>query len=132
MYIFGGKDSDNNKLNDLWRLDLNTNKWQEINPVDGYKPRERSGHSCDIIDHYMVIFGGIYEITKELNDLHLFDLRTNKWITIQEEINSPARGTSPYGHEETSPFDKGGSLSPTKKASGISPGLRRNNSPPKT
>ena len=27
MYIFGGKDSDNNKLNDLWRLDINTNKW---------------------------------------------------------------------------------------------------------
>ena len=82
MYIFGGKDSDNNKLNDLWRLDLNSNKWHEIITVDGFKPRERSGHSCDIIDHYMAIFGGIYEITKELNDLHLFDFRSNKWITI--------------------------------------------------
>jgi N-acetylneuraminic acid mutarotase len=35
MYIFGGKDDDNNKLNDLWKLDLNTYKWSEIKPVDG-------------------------------------------------------------------------------------------------
>jgi hypothetical protein len=69
MYIFGGKDSDNNKLNDLWKLDLTSYKWEEIHLSDGYKPRERSGHSCDIIDGYMIVFGGIYEITKELNDL---------------------------------------------------------------
>ena len=24
MWVFGGKDDDNNKLNDLWRLDLNS------------------------------------------------------------------------------------------------------------
>lgn len=24
MYIFGGKDEDNNKLNDIWRLDLSS------------------------------------------------------------------------------------------------------------
>jgi len=24
MYVFGGKDQENNKLNDLWRLDLET------------------------------------------------------------------------------------------------------------
>ena len=24
MYIFGGKDDDNNKLNDLWRFDLSS------------------------------------------------------------------------------------------------------------
>jgi hypothetical protein len=50
MYIFGGKDSENNKLNDLWKLDLSTYKWVEIQTVDGERPIERSGHSCDIID----------------------------------------------------------------------------------
>jgi len=39
----------------------------------------------------MVIFGGIYEITKELNDLHLFDFRKNRWVTIFEESHSPKR-----------------------------------------
>lgn len=115
MYIFGGKDSDNNKLNDLWKLDLTSYKWQELSPHDGYRPRERSGHSCDIIDHYMIVFGGIFEITKELNDLHLYDFRRNKWITICEESYSPIRGGSPYGHEDSSPNDKTGSLSPMKK-----------------
>lgn len=75
MYVFGGKDDDNNKLNDLWRLDLNTYQWTEIKPVDNYKPLERSGHSSDIFENYLVVFGGIYEITKELNDFHLFDLK---------------------------------------------------------
>jgi hypothetical protein len=66
-------------------------------------PLERSGHSCDIYENYMIIFGGIYEITKELNDLHLFDFRKSKWVTIFEEAHSPKRDASPYGGEDASP-----------------------------
>ena len=40
----------------------------------------------------MTLFGGIYEITKELNDFHLFDFKRNKWITIFEETYSPKKG----------------------------------------
>lgn len=81
----------------------------------------------------MVIFGGIYEITKELNDLHLFDFRKNKWITIFEEAHSPKRESSPFGNEgSTSPTVGGGS--PKKSVGGIggnSPNTRKNapNSP---
>jgi len=50
MYIFGGKDDDNNKLNDLWRLDLNTYQWNLVKPTSDILPLERSGHSCDIFD----------------------------------------------------------------------------------
>jgi hypothetical protein len=33
-------------------------------------PQERSGHSMEVFEgQYLLIFGGIYEITKELNDL---------------------------------------------------------------
>lgn len=35
----------------------------------------------------MVIFGGMFEITKELNDMHIFDFDTNKWINIYEDLN---------------------------------------------
>ena len=28
----------------------------------------------------MMIFGGIFEITKELNDAHLYDIKNNKWM----------------------------------------------------
>ena len=34
----------------------------------------------------MVIFGGMYEITKELNDMHLYDFETNTWINIYEDL----------------------------------------------
>jgi|APCry1669190288_1035285.scaffolds.fasta_scaffold452508_1 hypothetical protein len=34
----------------------------------------------------MVIFGGMFEITKELNDMHLFDFETNTWINIHEDL----------------------------------------------
>jgi hypothetical protein len=37
----------------------------------------------------MVIFGGFYEITKELNDLYLFDFINEIWIPIFVEEISP-------------------------------------------
>jgi len=54
-------------------------------------PLERSGHSCDVFHSYMVLFGGIYEITKELNDFYLFDFESNKWLTLFEETISPKK-----------------------------------------
>lgn len=28
MYVFGGRDNDDNRLNDLWRLNLENEKWE--------------------------------------------------------------------------------------------------------
>lgn len=28
MYVFGGKDNEDNKLNDLWRFNLTTDAWE--------------------------------------------------------------------------------------------------------
>lgn len=33
MYIYGGKDDENLKLNDLWVFDLTTKKWTELHPT---------------------------------------------------------------------------------------------------
>ena len=30
MYIFGGKDEENNKLNDTWKFNFSTNQWSYI------------------------------------------------------------------------------------------------------
>jgi hypothetical protein len=32
MYVFGGKDNQDNKLNDLWKLNLSTEKWECVEP----------------------------------------------------------------------------------------------------
>ena len=114
MWVFGGKDEDNNKLNDLWKLDLNIYVWTQIN-VTGEKPIERSGHACDIYEEYMVVFGGIYEITKELNDFMMYDFKANRWLTFFEDLHSPVKTNlinqfanyeaSPYGGNTTSTND---------------------------
>ena len=109
MYIFGGKDEDNLKLNDIWKYNFETRVWTEIHCVDA--PLERSGHSASIYaENYMIIYGGIFEITKELNDMHIFDLRNEKWICLFEEINSPKK------MQEAQSPDKTFKSSPTMKA----------------
>lgn len=74
LYIFGGQDDDNNKLDDLWIFDLGSKSWNEIAPdASGFKPIARSGHTAVVWGQKMYIFGGILELTKELNDMVIFD-----------------------------------------------------------
>ena len=91
MYIFGGKDEDHEKLNDMWRFDFQTETWQEIIPESDDQPTRRSGASCDVYGDKMVLFGGIYEITKELNDMWTYDFGLNKWTQIEGESASPKK-----------------------------------------
>jgi N-acetylneuraminic acid mutarotase len=94
MYVFGGKNEDSEKLNDLWVYNIADKKWVEIN-AEGEIPFERSGHSSDVYEDYLVIFGGIWDVTKELNDLHLYSFKENQWITVQTSANSPQIEKSP-------------------------------------
>ena len=58
------------------------------------EPLPRSGHAaCIWNDNYMIIYGGIYEVTKELNDMYVFDLRQDKWVCLFQEQNSPKKFT---------------------------------------
>lgn len=92
MYIFGGKDDENNKLNDLWKYDFTKDEWEFIDCPADIAPTARSGHTASMyLDKYMIIYGGIFEITKELNDMHIFDIQKREWICLFEEINSPAK-----------------------------------------
>jgi hypothetical protein len=67
LYIFGGKCVDNNKLKDIWALDLNSKKWKKCDS-NGDSPIERSGASLVGYQGFLVLFGGIFELTKELGD----------------------------------------------------------------
>lgn len=73
MFVFGGKDENNDKLNDLWELNLSDYTWREIKTNN--PPLGRSGHSACLYDHYMLIFGGIHEVTRELDDMIAFDFK---------------------------------------------------------
>ncbi len=82
MYIFAGKNEASEKLNDLWVFNIADQFWKEIKTEQGDIPLPRSGHSSDVYDGNLVIFGGIFDVTKELNDLSIFSLEKNEWITL--------------------------------------------------
>ena len=85
-------------------------------------PVARSGHTAIVYKDYIVIFGGIYEITRELNDLHIFDIKNNRWILLFAErpaespmiIASPSPikggGMSATGVSQVSPYGRKGTL----------------------
>ena len=51
---------------------MGTQKWCCIK-TSGYEPHPRSGHSANVHNGKMYIFGGILELTKELDDLFCYD-----------------------------------------------------------
>ena len=79
--MFGGQDDDNNKLDDLWCYMPSNGKWQQI-PIKegGLRPLARSGHTAVCYGSKMYIFGGILELTKELNDMLVFDFASQCFI----------------------------------------------------
>lgn len=75
IYVFGGKDNNDQKLNDLWRFDVTTEDWEQVKYAqEGHIPIGRTGHTCAVYNGHLLVFGGIYETTKELNDFHAFNL----------------------------------------------------------
>lgn len=115
LFIFGGKDDDNNKLNDTWKFNFKTLSWAQITGFDE-PPLPRSGHAAQVYkDQYMIIYGGIYFVTRELNDLHIFDMKKEKWLCLFEELNSPAKlSMHPPGSGLRKAQSKLGSDSPRK------------------
>ena len=76
-------DEDNSKFDDLWCLDLTTEQWTLIDIPEGTPcPGPRSGHSACIFNGKMYIFGGILELTKELNEMLIFDFARGSFSII--------------------------------------------------
>ena len=48
-------------------------------------PCARSGQSAVVYKDYILMFGGIQEITRELNDLLVYDIKNNRWVTLFAE-----------------------------------------------
>ena len=99
MAVFGGRDEDNNKLNDLWLFNISSYVWEKIE-TDFNIPKGRSGHSACLYKDMMLIFGGIYEVTKELDDMYIFDFKNKRWIQFFEEACSPFKLMNSIGSYE--------------------------------
>ena len=80
MFIFGGKNEESEKLNDLWCFNIAEQFWRKITVDDESSlPIARSGHTSDVYNGHLVLLGGIKEVTKELNDLSVFSFDKKAW-----------------------------------------------------
>ena len=86
MIIFGGNGS-TGKLNDLWNFNLNDKKWNRI-MTEGYSPKPRDGHLSSLIyKKYMVIYAGLDDKDKVINDICILDIEKKKWLECELEEN---------------------------------------------
>uniref|UniRef100_M4C6S6 DUF4110 domain-containing protein n=1 Tax=Hyaloperonospora arabidopsidis (strain Emoy2) TaxID=559515 RepID=M4C6S6_HYAAE len=96
VYVFGGEFATAEQFHhyrDLWRLNLKTNAWEEVQVKGG--PSPRSGHRMVVWRNYLVVFGGFYEAAREtkwFNDVYLFNLASMQWqkITYSPHRQVPA------------------------------------------
>jgi len=109
-------------MNDLWKFDLIGRKWTFINPEGKTIPEQRNGHSLDCYKDFLILFGGILDVTHEKNDIYIFSITKNTWYNIEkntrwifEEV--PRELLSPNRSSNASPsFDP--SRSPARKRAG--------------
>ncbi|KAH0801887.1 Kelch motif family protein [Histomonas meleagridis] len=84
LIFFGGKNKNEEFLNDVSTLDINTLEYKQIK-CNGDLPLPRAYHSASIIDDKMIIIGGRSE--KSLcNDIYSLDLNKMIWIKIPLEV----------------------------------------------
>ena len=111
LYIFGGK-NDSNRLNDLWAFSLADCKFTKL-PDEGELPAVRNGHTMNHYNGKLYVFGGIHDITWELDDLHIYNLKTNKWTTLEHD--SPRKVEKKTKEENNEKVKEKEKVSPKKK-----------------
>jgi hypothetical protein len=111
LYMFGGQEDDNRKLCDIWSFNCEIKKWTSLDLDDeAFCPTQRSGHSTCVWNNKMYIFGGILELTHEMNDLVCFDFDTKKF-SCGSETADDLNATNKYQGDEGSPTLKNHSQS---------------------
>ena len=100
IYLFGGEYSTTDQFyhyKDLRRYDVASHLWEVIE-ARGEAPSQRSGHRLCVWRHYIVCFGGFYDVSREMkyyNDIHLYCMRERKWRKLEfSEHSSQPSGRS--------------------------------------
>ena len=87
VYIGYGLDNHDHEMNDLWKLDLETEVWARID-VKGLTAR--SGSMAALVEKKIYIFGG-YIDNEYISDFHIIDLEKMNVIHPKLEKSPPPR-----------------------------------------
>lgn len=82
IVLIGGKAADGSTHNDVWRFDVSSASWAELN-VSGAAPAARAAHSATAITETLVaVLAGRGANGEPLADLHLLDLSQRTWRAV--------------------------------------------------
>ena len=101
IVVFGGFSGDKTTphLNDVWILDINSEKWSQVVCPGGVtQPKPRGAHSASLIGRKIYIFGGYggYGYTRQdFNDLFTLDIDKWIWSKVETICAPPVRS----GHQ---------------------------------
>jgi hypothetical protein len=97
LYVFGGLDSTNQRHNDVWSFNPNTNAWTlikaENNGGSGVAgtnfPTERSNQTMAAVGTKLYIVGGQDSSGNKYNDVWSFDTSSNTWALANGGTGAP-------------------------------------------
>jgi N-acetylneuraminic acid mutarotase len=69
----------------MWHFNLKTREWKEVKSI--HTPEARRSHSMVLSTGLFWMFGGIQDVTKEKNDIYIFDPKTSEWTKILNSSN---------------------------------------------
>lgn len=85
LLLHNGHDNENEKINDLWKFDLTSMTWTQLDQ-HGEVPLGRNGHSLMKQGNFIIMYGGIIEITKESEDIYVYHIPTGIWKYIDMSL----------------------------------------------
>ncbi|GAA6616178.1 Kelch repeat-containing protein [Scytonema sp. NUACC26] len=86
IFLFGGANysptfSNFITYDDLWVYNVAANTWKQLHPVNS-RPVGRSRPNLWVVGDRLYLFGGFTASSTTLNDLWVYDIRTNTWTEI--------------------------------------------------
>lgn len=102
MYIFGGK-GENNRLNDLWKYEIDSNRWL-WQPNSPEQLTQRSGSASWNIDGVLWLYGGRNDSKGEhsLDDMWEYHPTSRNWSKHNTDGPGNRYGATTWVHEEKS------------------------------
>lgn len=83
LYLYGGAPQKGPMMDDLWKLDLGSMQWQQLQPR-GEKPHARCSPAAGVVGQYILYFGGAFYGAsgglEMLGDVQLYDTAANSWV----------------------------------------------------
>ncbi len=101
LFVYGGRDGDGKFLDDLWRWDVDTGRWEEIIPI-GATPPTMAWHTATAVQNNIVFIGGIGQ-TGMVADVWSYNTKTRRWTVASTSPTQPdaLRAPSRYQHTAT-------------------------------